>query len=285
MSQNMLPFELDRARLFGRCSAMYLKMIILRFSHSLSFRRANGLIFLTNYARRSIISQLGKIKNFHALIPHGIEDRFCTADATKMKFVNDVKSSIRLLYVSVKLPYKHHIEVMHAVAELRRHGFDIEIDIVGGDVGLYGDKVKITRKALDPAGKYLHDFGHVEFSKLHELYQEADIFLYASSCENLPNILIEAMASGLPIACSNRGPMSEIVRNAAVYFDPESVPSISEAIKKLVDDPLLRKRLAKRASIYAKDYSWENCSYQTFNFLSQVAAQKKKGVLSNIHEI
>ncbi len=74
-----------------------------------------------------------------------------------------------------------------------------------------------------------------------------DHFVFASSCENMPNTLVEAIAAGLPLACSRRGPMHEILGDTGLYFDPESHLSIAEAIRRLIDDPLLRDESASRA--------------------------------------
>ncbi len=63
----------------------------------------------------------------------------------------------------------------------------------------------------------------------------------------MPNILLENMAAGLPIACSNRGPMPEVLGDAGVYFDPESVDDIAHAVAKLIHSPFLREELAHRA--------------------------------------
>lgn len=89
----------------------------------------------------------------------------------------------------------------------------------------------------------------------------------------MPNILIEAMASGLPIACSNRGPMSEVLRDAGVYFDPERPDEISAAIKKLIDSPDLRAAHAEKAFVYAQEYSWERCAEMTFAYVRDIAAR------------
>ena len=62
----------------------------------------------------------------------------------------------------------------------------------------------------------------IPYHELHSEYKDADLGVFASSCENLPIILIEKMASGLPIACSNKGPMPEVLGSAGVYFDPEN---------------------------------------------------------------
>jgi nucleoside-diphosphate-sugar epimerase len=77
------------------------------------------------------------------------------------------------------------------------------------------------------------------------------------------------MASGLPIACSNRGPMPEVLRDAGVYFDPEKPTEIAEAIRKLIEYPALRTEKAEAAFERARAFTWERCADETFGFLAK----------------
>jgi len=275
MSQNMLPFEPDRAALFGRWSWMRLKMRILRISQGCSFRRAQGVIFLTQYARDAVTAAMGGLRGASALIAHGIESRFVMRPRPQKTFRELAGQPLKLLYVSIQLPYKHHLEVMQAVAQLRHDGRPVVLQMVGANAGAYGEAVRRHRLALDPHESFLHELGHVDFGRLHELYRQADIFLFASSCENLPNILIEAMAAGLPIACADRGPMPEVLANAGEYFDPQSPASIAASIRRLADDGSLRAELAECAWIGAQQYSWERCARETLDFVSHIALQHR----------
>ena len=99
--------------------------------------------------------------------------------------------------------------------------------------------------------------------------------MFASSCENMPIILLEGMASGLPIACSHRGPMPEVLCGAGVYFDPENADEIAATLRQLIDDPELRRRCAEGAFAKAQAYySWERCARETFTFLRQIAESR-----------
>jgi len=276
MSQNMLPFEPDRAALFGRWSWMRLKMRLLRIIQGRSFRRAQGVIFLTHYAQKAVTGALGGLRGLTVLVPHGIETRFVMAPRPQKDVWENDGHALRLLYVSIQMPYKHHVQLMDAVAQLFKQGRPIVLQMVGGNAGPYAELVRRKRLALDPDGVYLQDLGHVDFDRLHELYRKVDAFVFASSCENLPNILIEAMAAGLPIACSERGPMPEVLGDAGVYFDPEVPLSIASAIQKLGDDAPLRAQLAERAWQKAQAYSWARCARETLNFVSQVAQHAKQ---------
>jgi glycosyltransferase involved in cell wall biosynthesis len=127
----------------------------------------------------------------------------------------------------------------------------------------------MTRFAVVPGSvTYL---GAVNHAELHQHYRQADVFVYASSCENLPNILLEAMASARPIACSSRGPMPEVLKNAGVYFDPEHAESIAAAIRQLIESATLRREKAELALRYSGDYSWCRCARESFDYLAQIA--------------
>ena len=98
--------------------------------------------------------------------------------------------SFRLLYVSAVDLYKHQWQVVDAVEQLQRQGLAVELVLIGPS---WPDAEKKLRDALarfrgtNGSIKYL---GAVKHGELHRHYQEADIFVYASSCENLPNILV-----------------------------------------------------------------------------------------------
>lgn len=277
MSQNMLPFEASEAALFGRLSLMRLKMRLLRSAQRRSFKRADGIIFLSAYAKAAIDTAVNGLDCLCALVPHGIETRFFQAPRPQRSFEGfSGDNPFRLLYVSVVMPYKHQVEVAAAVAKLKSSGFPIECRFVGASWGKYGADFSHHLKRLDPAGQFLMWDGHVPFESLHTLYAEADGFVFASSCENLPNILIEAMAEGLPIACSNRGPMPEVLGEAGVYFDPADVESIADCLLGLGKDQILRTRLAEAAWQKAQTYSWKRCANDTFDFIAQVARAPRR---------
>jgi glycosyltransferase involved in cell wall biosynthesis len=113
--------------------------------------------------------------------------------------------------------------------------------------------------------------GRIPHSELHARYAGADLCLFASTCENMPNILLEGMASGLPIACSDRGPMPEVLGDAGVYFDPEKPDEIARALRELIESPELRTKLAQSSFERVRRYSWRRCADETFKFLAEVA--------------
>ena len=86
----------------------------------------------------------------------------------------------------------------------------------------------------------------------------------------MPNTLVEGMASGLPILCSNRGPMPEILQDGGIYFDPENAESISKALQKMIKNEKTRLKFSKKSLYLSQKFSWEKCSKQTFEYLIEI---------------
>lgn len=274
MSQNLLPFEPTEAARFGRFSPMRLKMRLLRYVQRRSFRGADGLIFLTRYAETTVSNVMTGSLLKIALIPHGIEQRFLQAPRPqRLLSLCTAEKPFRALYVSILLPYKHQCQVACAVSRLRAEGVPIEMKFIGSPCGRYGDQFRALLNGLDPKREFLLWSGAEPFDALPNFYRDSDLFVFASSCENLPNILIEAMAAGLPVASSDRGPMPEVLGDAGMYFDPEQPNSIADAIRTLALDAPLRAKLAESAWHKAQEYSWERCARETFGFIADVARQ------------
>jgi glycosyltransferase involved in cell wall biosynthesis len=87
------------------------------------------------------------------------------------------------------------------------------------------------------------------------------------------------MAAGLPVLSSDRGPMSEILGDAGLYFDPEQPDSLCSALLELLSSVEKMRMLSSAAHEKARTYSWERCANETFEFLRQVveAYPEKKG--------
>jgi glycosyltransferase involved in cell wall biosynthesis len=185
-----------------------------------------------------------------------------------------MEQPLRALYVSIVDVYKHQGNVARAVHALRAAGLPIAIDFVGPAYAPALAPFQATLRELDPEARGLRYAGSVPFEKLHELHRDADVFVFASSCENMPNVLLEGMAAGLPIACSNRGPMPEVLGEVGVLFDPERPEEIAAALRRLAEDTALRRRLAQAASERARQFSWERCARETLAFIAKCAGSE-----------
>lgn len=270
MSQNMLPFEWREMRRYGLSGKLF-RYLLLRFCQAKSFRKCSGVIFLTKYAGSTIMNILKSHEGISTVIPHGISERFFL-EPRKQKPVShySMYNPFRLLYVSIINFYKHQWHVVKAVAELRRKGIPVRLDLVGPAYQPALHRLHKAIACLDPHGNFISYHGTIDYNKLEQWYHKADGFVFSSSCENMPIILLEAMAAGLPIACSKRGPMPEILGDGGVYFNPEQPQEIADAIQTLLEKPTLRQNCISSAFKTAQRYSWQRCAKETFSFLAKV---------------
>jgi len=271
MSHNLLPFESEESRRYG-VSWMFLKMWLLRRSQARSFRNADGMIFLSRYARFAV-NLTTRMYGEQPIIPHGINRNFYRSPRKQKPIAEySMAEPFRFLYVSKVEPYKHQWHVVEAVARLRKAGMPVALDLIGGiECQSSGKRLLQAISREDAEGNFIHWLDHVPYTELPQYYHRADAFIFASSCENLPNILLEAMASGLPIASSDWGPMPEVLQEAGTYFDAERPEDITEALQTLLTDTAFREHCATQAYELARQYSWERCARETFSYLAEVA--------------
>lgn len=271
MSQNMLPFEFTELRRYG-FSSLAAKYLLIRIAQIRSFRRANGAIFMTKYSR-SLVRQAAGLKGEYPLIPYGInQDFFQSPRAQKPLQEYSFDKPFKLLYVSKLEPYKHHCQVVEAIGQLRREGLPVTLELIGSpETPARLRRLSATINQVDADSSFIHYNGHISYKDLLAAYHQADGFVFASSCETLPNIMLEAMAAGLPIASSSYGPMPEALGDAGVYFDPVKPTSIATAVRCLVTDHSWRAQTAQFAYERAQAYTWERCAHDTFAYLAEVA--------------
>lgn len=271
MSRDMLSYERREIARYG-IGKEWLRLFLLRFVQSRSLKNADAAIFLTKYAADVIQTWTGKIKEYR-VIPHGVSSSF-RIDHNK-QYAKEGET-VKCLYVSNVARYKHQWNVVEAFDILNKKGLSAHITFAGGGVGPGQEKYMQAVAIHDPQGNFTTQINKVSHDMVPELLSTADIFIFASSCENMPNTLVEAMAAGLPIACSNLGPMPEVLKDGGVYFDPENAVSIAEATEKILTDSNLKIQLAQRAKELSNQYSWKRCAAETFTYLVEVYQKNQK---------
>ena len=108
--------------------------------------------------------------------------------------------------------------------------------------------------------KHVVFHGWVDQSKLSSYYKSADICVFPSRHEGFGLVVLEAMASGIPVIASDIPSFQEIISDGydGKLFKSEDADDLSKEIIALYQDPHLRKKLSRNAFEKAKRYSWEN---------------------------
>jgi glycosyltransferase involved in cell wall biosynthesis len=265
LSQDMLSFEPGEIQRFSWFSISRVRLELLRIVQLRTLSNSKSNIFLSQHAAKVI--QANREMPKFAIIQHGIDEAFLNISTLRDSLAPF--EPITCLYVSNAALYKHQWNVVAGIAKLRlQTGLDIKLRLVGGGKGLALKKLMRSIAKYDPESNFVIFEQFVKNQEIAKRLGEAQIFVYASSCENLPITLLEAMAAGLPIASSDRGPMPEILGKSAVYFDPENPESIKNAVHKIIEDNDLRLRIQAEVKKLANLYTWKRCADLTWQVIA-----------------
>jgi glycogen(starch) synthase len=184
------------------------------------------------------------------VIPNGIDtDRFYPADSHP-------EGKIRILYVGRLEPFKGIETLLSALARIASTE-RIQLQLVG-DGSLRAD---LERKVADLGLSEAVTFqGWVDREAVPKCYRRADLFVMPSLVEGMPNGVLEAMASGLPVIASRVPGTEEIVQDGhnGLLFEPTSVDGLADALKRAIEDHDLRRRLGTEARRVSHERSWEH---------------------------
>ena len=271
MNQNILPYMFADAKKDGL--KLLVRRLLQKHFQLRSFRRADGVIFLSEFTRNIVGDAIPDIFEKSVIIPHGVNAAFRRKTTNKM---NKPLNQIDLLYVSNIKSYKYQWNVVKALSLLPEELYNnIRLILLGSaDAGPL-KKLETTIEKYNMQDKVTW-LQWVENEELVNLYHNASIFVFPSTCEACPCILLEAMASGLPIACSNRASMPEFAKDSVRYIDPENPNSIARAIAYLINNPEDSKKLSLRALELSKSCTWEKSVKRTFDFLHHVGTNHGK---------
>jgi UDP-glucose:(heptosyl)LPS alpha-1,3-glucosyltransferase len=107
-------------------------------------------------------------------------------------------------------------------------------------------------------------------------YAAADVFVFPTHYEPFGLVIIEAMASGLPVIVSSRAGVAQDIivdgKDGFILSDPGSEAEIASKMRKLVDDPVLREKIGRRAREKAQGYTWERCAGSVLKLYEEIIA-------------
>lgn len=182
-------------------------------------------------------------------------------NAIKEQACNTSRVPNRLLYVGHVARTKGIYEMVEACSRLGEASLRI--------VGKYSeqDKVELLGIASEAGNGLAVEFiGEVPHSQVIKEFLEAEIFVFPSYSEGFPNVILEAMACGCPIAASDVGAIPEMLdvdgESCGICYQPRSADAVYDAVSLLLADENLRKTYSSRAQkrvneLYAMPVVWE----------------------------
>lgn len=268
--QNMLPFD-HVQRVKYPYGYRRLRDWLLERGLSASMRRADLVIFISEFARKFMQQKLKSLRGSSVVVPHGIHHSFRASLESPLPRPKWLPDGDYFLYVSFVDHYKAQLEVVRGFKLYRQRGGDGQLLLVGPEYRPYGDRVRQEIANLGLSG-WVIMVGNVPHSELPAAYQNARINLFASFTENCPNILLEMMASGRPALVSCYGPMAEFGGDAVAYFDPSKPEDFALRLAGLMADEERQSLLASAAAKAVEKYTWEHAAQITWKAIVNVGA-------------
>ena len=138
--------------------------------------------------------------------------------------------------------------------------------------GMKGWHTRTITRALEQAQSRgdVRLLGHVGEDELPLLYSGAAMLSYPSIYEGFGLPPLEAMASGVPVAASNRASLPEVVGDAGILLEPEDVEGLTAVMLRIVDDAAFANDLAARGIARAKSFTWTRCAALTMQSWERV---------------
>ena len=262
------------------------RRIQLRWTVERTVRRAARVVTLSEFSRAGIARAYGMDPDKIAVVPAACSEIFRPQPRAQAQAFVDGRFSIRapfIVCVGDLQPRKNPIGLIRAFEELVANYPQLthKLVFVGKDTWFAPRVHQLADES--PFGNRIHFTGYVNDEELLQLYNASDLFVFPSFYEGFGIPLLEAMACGVPVACSNRSAMQEVAGEAAHQFNPYSTREMVMAMRELLLDPDYRAERARRGQENAARYSWRQTARQTLALYQDVVEQARRRAPVGLH--
>jgi glycosyltransferase involved in cell wall biosynthesis len=250
---------------------------IIRMALPNALRNLDRIIAVSEWVKKELI-EIAKVKASRIeVVPNGVDfESFYPREHDNEETLLIQPFSFRhpyILYASrLDHPVKNHLNLLKAFALFKERTRLPHRLIFAGANSHGADKIKEAAAV----SKYRPDIfftGPFPVKSLPELTAGADMVVYPSKYEGFGRGVIEAMASGVPVACARAASLPETVGDAALFFDPEAPEDMADRMITLAEDRDVRKHLVQSGLKRAKDFDWEITAQKTFQIITETAGR------------
>lgn len=235
---------------------------------------SDGVIFLSRYCEEYFSKYINSARTRTAVIYHGkpedLDQESKVSDRAKLNSLGIPGEYV--LSVSHIYRYKKIREMVKGYLLALEKTNNLPSIVIAGH-NYDEDYMSLIRKMIRESNfsDKIIFVGSVDNNTLQTLYRNCSGFVFSSSLETCSVILIEALANGCAMACSDRSVIPEICENAAIYFNPDNPEAIRDCILKILNDPKLNRNLRTKARERSKSFGWDIAAQKTLQFFDEVA--------------
>lgn len=266
--------SLHVARKYDPARTLYITRVL-----PVLMRRLTRVLVPSESTRDDVVRGANVPANRVTVVPLGVDhDRFEPRDTEAAQARVADRLGVRapyLLYVSrIEHPGKNHTGLIRAFERLKAsRDIPHRLVLAGSD---WDRAAEVHRLAeASPAREHIVFVGFVDPSDLPDLYAAADAVVFPSYYEGFGLPVLEAMACGVAVACSDRSSLPEVAGDAALLFDPEDTEAMAATMERLIADRDLRRDLAARGLARCREFTWRRTAGRTLDAIREAAHSRR----------
>jgi glycosyltransferase involved in cell wall biosynthesis len=249
----------DQAQCFTRSFAAWYQWLVPRLA-----RRVRRIITVSQFSKSRIVEYCRVPESKVEVIYSGVGPQFRPQPPD---VIHEAREALHLppryaLCVCSLEPRKNLRRLLQSWSAMKERPEDLHLVLAGAKGNIYGDV------GLSEPPPNVHLVGYVTDGHLPALYAGAEFFAFPSLYEGFGLPVLEAMACGTPVLCSNTTSLPEAAGNAALLVDPHQLDSISAGMQRLASDEALRNQLRELGLAHARTFNWDETARQTWNVLT-----------------
>lgn len=232
----------------------FLQRLLYRLSFT-ALRKSSHLIADSEHTKKDIVQYLHYPPEQISVIPLGVD---LSKRNNKRTYA---RKTATILYVGSEMPRKNLLILFKAFARVRKKVPEVKLIKIGIP------QWPGAREQLIALASSLQILDAVTFldevKDVRVYYKQATVCVLPSLYEGFGLPVLEAMASGCPVICSNRTSLPEVGGDAALYFDPNDEKKLTDVLLKILQSCKLQKQLQKKGFEQVKKFTWEKTAQAT----------------------
>ncbi|GIK66609.1 MAG: hypothetical protein BroJett018_44030 [Chloroflexota bacterium] len=251
-----------------------LNHVFLTRAMPLFVKRADAIIAVSEASKRDLIEHYGTPGEKITVVYEAADTHFQLPTPAK---IAEVRTKYHLpeqflLVVGAIEPRKNYSRLVEALMILRQKHTDLKLVVVGSKGWLYEPFFQRIKELQ--AGEHVLFPGYVPDDDLPAVYSAATITVMASVYEGFGLPILEAMACGSPVVCSQSSSLPELGGEVAHYFDPLSIDSMVGGLDTVLNDEALQQKMRIEGLGQAAKFSWERAAKETIGVYEQIFGQR-----------
>ena len=217
--------------------------------------KAKAVVTVSEYSAKDIVKILGAGRQKIHVIANAVPQLNPGQESGPNDFLSKQSICGRIvLYVGRADPYKNLVRLIRAFDIVRKRCPEpIHLAMAGKKDSRYRQAQELScRLGLDDS---VHFLGYLNEAELIGCYEAASVFVLASLYEGSGLPALEAMSFGVPVVCSNRTALPEVLGEVALYVEPEDPQAIAQGILRVLGDPELARQLGAAGKVRAQTFS------------------------------